>query len=375
MTYLVWDGSSLFEKDGSLVKVGEDECCCITTTGSTASTSGSTDSDSGDSDSTSDSGSTDSASISSSTSGSGGSAECVVDSDCCVCVYEIEKEQCALDSCPDGWIDTGFFCTYTSEHYVNCDSNTRCPPGPIDDLGEIECCEGWHDVSEGGYSGACRFYTEESGVCCDGECKEDCCEYREMPEEVNFCEDQSCEWDWDGSSWNKDFDGCEGDCVCPEPSGPGYNIGDTAETECDDGSGCEADLQIELEDGTIYCCPEGCPPDQDYDPSTYSGDGPCCCQNPPDCICYCECDGSFPCTEAGGGGQAACEDIGPFCSFQPESSPGADDCGCNCDHIPDEFASVDDDCGTENADVDAICGPGSECVGGSWDFYCVDQND
>ena len=454
MTYLVWDGESLFEKNGSLIQVGEDECCCITTTGST---SGSTDTETGSGSSDSGSGSSDSGSGSSDTtgypSGSGGSAECVEDSDCCVCNYKIEKEPCSLEGCPDGWIDDGFYCVYQSEFYVNCESGGNCPAAPIDDLGDVECCQGWNEVSEGGYDGSCSSFTEESGVCCNGECEEDCCDYREEPELCDSIYNGTCTQYYTGLTGNCDYesreaaaDGCEADgsstypeyfcytyigsdeddwcyeliyreqidppeedtfdsttteaeCSCAGADGfdPGPSASTTAQELADEwcalygyvwvasqgsctNDTCPEELQVYDETtGETYCCPEGCPPDQEYysDGSGYGdADGPCCCENPSgNCVCYCDCDGSFPCTEAEGGGQANCEAIGPNCGFTGESFPGAGDCGCDCGFIPTDFASVDDDCGTDNADVDSICGPGSECSTGAWGFYCVDQDD
>ncbi len=352
MTYLVWDGESLFEKDGSLIQVSEDECCCITTTGST---SGSTDTDTATgTDSTS--GSSDSASGSSDTtgypSGSGGSAECVEDSDCCVCNYKIEKEACSLEGCPDGWIDDGFYCVYMSEFYVNCNAGDNCPPAPIDDLGDVECCEGWNETAEGGYDGSCSSFTEESGVCCNGECEEDCCDYREEPE---LCDSTygTCTQYYTGSSGNCDYEsreeaaaGCESDgstsmypeyfcwtyggfdgddwcyeinyrepidppddifdsttteaeCTCPGadgytvPSSASVTTQEIADSWCDllgyvwvanqgscTNSNCPEERQV-YDETTFqtYCCPEGCPPDQEYhsDGSGYGdADGPCC---------------------------------------------------------------------------------------------------
>lgn len=239
MTYLVWDGESLFEKDGSLIQVSEDECCCITTTGST---SGSTDTDTDTATgtgSTSDSGSSDSGSASSTDttgypSGSGGSAECVEDSDCCVCNYKIEKEACSIEGCPDGWIDDGFYCVYQSEFYVNCDAGDNCPPAPIDDLGDVECCQGWNETAEGGYDGSCSSFTEESGVCCNGECEEDCCDYREEPE---LCDsvNGTCTQYYTGQGGNCDYEsraaaaaGCEADgsSTYPEYFCYTYGFGD-----------------------------------------------------------------------------------------------------------------------------------------------------
>jgi len=335
MTYLVWDGESLFEKDGSLIQVSEDECCCITTTGST---SGSTDTDTATgTGSTSDSGPSGSGSGSGSTdttgypSGSGGSAECVEDSDCCVCNYRIEKEDCSLESCPDGWIDDGFFCIYMSEFYVNCESDDLCPPAPIDDLGDVECCQGWNESSEEGYGGSCVAFTEEDGVCCNGECEEDCCDYREEPE---LCDSESCTND-----------------TCPE----------------------ERQVYDETT-GETYCCPEGCPPDQEYhsDGSGYGdADGPCCCTNPEDCTCFCGCEGPYPCEAAEGGGQANCEALGPNCVFEFGED---ENCGCDCGYAPEEFASIED-CDTSGADVDAICGTDCDLGAGSYDLQCWDPSD
>lgn len=308
MVNLYWDGEQLYQRDGNLIIGQEGECCCVTTTGSTATTgttaTTSTSGSSGTIPSSGTSGTTGptSGSSGSRSSGSSGIDECANNEDCCRCYYTLDKTDpdCPLESCPEGWIDLGDVCDFGGD-LVGCDVPNPCTL-TINDIGTIDC----PDAQILGY-----ILEPNQGVCCDGVCQEDCCDYYSEPIDR----------------------GAEGDCQ------------DGEEYAGDGGT------------GGIFCCPAGCQAIGVYDtPGVW--EGICCCQS--SCECQCQCAGSADC-----GDQAACEAMG--CVFSGEPS-----CGCDCSYFLEDVSFLVGNCEVpqEIQDDPSIVCQGS-CWTGFWMLGCA----
>lgn len=307
MPDIYWDGENIYQRDGQLILGKEGECCCVTTTGSTATTA--TTATSGSSGGSSGSGSGSSGSGPSGSSGSASSAstggrECENNEDCCRCQWTLAKgdPECPLESCPDGWIDLGDFCLLNGD-LVNCNTcdTIGCCTLTIVDIGTVEC----PDDRILSY-----VLLPYQGQCCDGECREDCCDFYSEPIDRT----------------------AEGDC----PTGEDY-AGDGGT-------------------GGVFCCPAGCSVLGVYD-TPGNWEGICCCQGGCECICYCA--GSADC-----GDRALCEAMG--CVFSGEPS-----CGCDCSYFVEDTSFLEGDCQIpqEIQDDPSLVCQGS-CWTGIWELGC-----